>query len=198
MMKFELSQLPFEMNALEPYISEKTLDFHYHKHHQAYITNLNILISGTKFENTDLETIIKVAEGPVFNNAAQSWNHRFYFEGLGPGDQYNLKGSFENVINGSFGSVSFFKATFIKAAVSLFGAGWIWLVLNPNGSMEINQEKNAGNPLRKGLIPLLACDVWEHAYNLDYQNRRSDYVESFWKLINWEQIENRYNDAIER
>ena len=197
-MKFELSQLPFKMDALEPYISEKTLEVHYGKHHRDYISNLNILTSGTKFENADLETIIKVADGPVFNNAAQSWNHTFYFEGLGPLNQSNLKGPFVNVINDSFGSVSFLKSMFIKSAISLFGSGWVWLLLNAKGSMEIIQERNAGNPLRKGLIPLLTCDVWEHAYYLDYKNRRSDYAESFWKLINWEQVEKRYDDAIER
>lgn len=197
MMKFELPQLPFEMNALEPYISKKTLEFHHGKHHQAYVTNLNSLIIGTKFENTDLETIIKVGEGPIFNNAAQAWNHTFYFEGLRPGNKYSLKGPFVDVINDNFGSVSFFKDTFIKAAASLFGSGWVWLFLNPKGSLEIIQERNAGNPLRRGLIPLLTCDVWEHAYYLDYQNRRSDYVESFWKLINWELIEKRYNVARE-
>jgi superoxide dismutase, Fe-Mn family len=195
-MKFELPQMPFEINDLEPYISRKTLEFHHGKHHQAYITNLNNLITGTKFENTDLETIIKVADGPIFNNAAQVWNHSFYFTGLKPGNNHVINGPFAEVINESFGSVTFFKDSFIKSAVSLFGSGWVWLVLNPNGSMGIIQERNAGNPLRRGLIPLLTCDVWEHAYYLDYQNRRPDYAEAFWKLINMELIEQRYNDAI--
>jgi Fe-Mn family superoxide dismutase len=184
------------LNALEPNISKRTLEFHHGKHHQIYVTNLNDLITGTKFEKTDLETIIKVADGPIFNHAAQVWNHTFYFAGLEPGNNKITKGPFLDIINGSFGSVTFFKNTFIKSALSLFGSGWVWLVWNPIGSMEIIQERNAGNPLRKGLIPLLTCDMWEHAYYLDYQNRRTDYLEAFWKLINWEVIEKRYNDTI--
>jgi superoxide dismutase, Fe-Mn family len=194
-MKFELSKLPFEMNALEPYISKSTLEYHHGKHHKEDITNLNILISGTKYEIKDLETYIKVSEGPLFNNAAQAWNHSFYFESLKPGNNHLINGRFMEVINESFGSVKFFKDSFIKSAVSLFGSGWVWLVINPKGSLEIIQESNAGNPLRRGLVPLLTCDVWEHAYYLDYQNRRSDYAESFWKLINWELIEKRYYEA---
>lgn len=195
-MKSGLPQLPFEINALEPYISGKTLMFHHEKYHQVYVANLNKLITGTKFENKDFETIIKVTEGPIFNNAALAWNHAFYFSGLIPGNNHIIKGSFANVIKRSFGSVKFFKETFARSAVSLLGAGWVWLVLNPKGSMEILHESNAGNPLRQGLIPLLACDMWEHAYYLDYQNRRSDYLKAFWKLVNWELIEKRYNDAI--
>jgi superoxide dismutase, Fe-Mn family len=194
-MKFELPQLPFEMNSLEPGISRKTLEFHHGKHHQAYVTNLNSLITGTKFENYDLETIIKVADGPVFNNASQVWNHTFYFESLNPAGKNGLNGPFANVINGTFGSVSLFKETFIKASQSLFGSGWAWLVWNLKGSIEIIQESNAGNPLRKGLIPLLTCDVWEHAYYLDYQNRRPDYLAAFWNLINWKIVEKRFDEA---
>jgi Fe-Mn family superoxide dismutase len=197
-MEFELSTLPFEMNALEPYISSKTLEFHHGKHHQAYTTNLNTLVQGTRYKNTDLETIIKIVDGPLFNYAAQVWNHNFYFDGLKPSNNHGLTGPFADIINDSFGSISFFKETFVKAAVSLFGSGWVWMVLNPKGTLEIIQMNNAGNPLRIGLIPLLACDVWEHAYYLDYQHRRSDYIESFWKLINWELIEKRYNDAIKQ
>jgi len=194
-MKFELQPLPYGMNALEPYISEKTMEIHYGKHYQAYVTNLNNLIIGTKYEKADLETIIKVAEGPIFNNAAQVWNHIFYFTAFNRGDNLLLKGPFLDNINSSFGSVAFFKDTFVKSVVSLFGSGWVWLVWNPNGSMEIIRENNAGNPLRRGLIPILACDVWEHAYYLDYQNRRAEYAEAFWKLINWKRIEKRYDDA---
>ena len=197
-MKFKLSCLRFETNALEPYISGKTLEFHHSKHHQAYITSLNSLIQGTKYINTDLETIIKIADGPLFNNAAQVWNHSFYFDELRPWNNQGITGPFTDIINESFGSVSFLKETFVKSAVSLFGSGWVWLVLNPKGQIEIIQKCNAGNPLRIGLIPLLTCDVWEHAYYLDYQNRRSDYIESFWKLINWDIIEKRYNDAIQQ
>jgi Fe-Mn family superoxide dismutase len=194
-MRFQLPPLPYELDALEPLISRRTLEFHHGKHHEAYVNNLNNLIAGTKFENSDIETIIKVAEGPVFNNASQVWNHTFYFEGLIPSNGHALKGPFSRVISGNFGSVQFFRESFIKAANSLFGSGWVWLLWNPKGTIEIIQESNAGNPLRKGLVPLLTCDVWEHGYYLDYQNRRPDYLTAFWSLINWDIIEKRYNDA---
>jgi Fe-Mn family superoxide dismutase len=194
-MRFQLPPLPYELDALEPLISRRTLEFHHGKHHEAYVNNLNNLIAGTKFENSDIETIIKVAEGPVFNNASQVWNHTFYFEGLIPSNGHVLKGPFSRVISGNFGSVQFFRESFIKAANSLFGSGWVWLLWNPKGTIEIIQESNAGNPLRKGLVPLLTCDVWEHGYYLDYQNRRPDYLNAFWSLINWDIIEKRYNDA---
>jgi superoxide dismutase, Fe-Mn family len=197
-MKFELPQLPFKKNALEPYISEKTIEFHHEKHNKTYVTSLNSLIKDTKFKNLDLETIIKVSDGQVFNNAAQIWNHAFYFEGIMPAHNNILKGPFAGVIKNNFGSVSFFKSSFAKAGVSLFGAGWVWLVLNQAGSLEIIQKSNAGNPLRIGLIPLLACDVWEHAYYLDYKNKRDEYLNVFCKLINWELIEKRYNEALEK
>jgi superoxide dismutase, Fe-Mn family len=195
-LKFELHKLPFEMDALEPYISRNTLQIHHSKYHQVYITNLNNLICGTKYKNLDLESIIKIADGQVFNNAAQAWNHEFYFEGLKPGSNNSSIGSFSSVIENSFGSVTFFKNTFTKAAVSLFGSGWVWLVLNSQGTMEIVQESKAGNPMRYGLKPLLSCDLWEHAYFLDYNNRRSDYLKAFWKLVNWEVVEKRYNEAL--
>ncbi|MGD0754328.1 MAG: superoxide dismutase [Bacteroidales bacterium] len=193
-MNFELSELPYDLNALEPYISRMNLELHHEMHNQTYIKNLNRRINGTKFKNLDLETIIKVADGPVFNFASQVWNHAFYFESLKAGNNNTLKGPFADVIRSNFGSVSFFKNSFFKAALSLFGAGWVWLVLNPKGLMEIIQKSNAGNPLRIGLIPLLTCDLWEHAYYLDYQDKRKDYLEAFWKLINWEMIEKRYNE----
>lgn len=194
-MKFELPPLPYETDILEPQISKRTIELHHGKHHQEYVTNLNNLTIGTKFENADLETIIMVAAGPVFNNASQIWNHSFYFESLSQADDNKLKGPFVKIINANFGSVQFCKDTFIKAASSLFGSGWVWLVWNPKGSIEIIQEYNAGNPLRNGLIPLLACDVWEHSYYLDYQNRRSEYLIAFWSLINWQIVEKRYNNA---
>jgi Fe-Mn family superoxide dismutase len=196
-MRFELPDLPFELNALEPYISKKTLELHHGKHHNDYLTNLNKLVQGTRFKDLNLETIIKVADGPIFNNAAQVWNHTFYFECLKPGNRSSIKDSFEEVIKNSFGSVSFFKSTFTESVSSLFGVGWVWLVLNQNGSMEIIQKFNAGNPLRVGLIPLMTCDVWEHAYYLDYQNRLGDYACAFWELINWDIVEKRYIDAMQ-
>jgi len=191
-MKFELPKLPYEINALEPFISAKTLGFHHGKHHQAYITNLNNLVQGTKYENADLETIIKEADGPIFNNAAQIWNHTFFFSCLHPESVYNCRGAFANAIIDSFGSIVGFKDTFIKTGVSLFGSGWVWLVKNPKGTLEIIQESNAGNPLRKELKPLLTCDVWEHSYYLDYQNKRLEYINAFWNLINWEAVEQNF------
>ena len=170
--------------------------YHYEKYHKVYVANLNKLISGTKFEDKDYETIIRVADGPIFNYAALAWNHTFYFSGLIPANNQILRGPFANVLKRNFGSVRFFKETFAKYVASLLGAGWVWLVLNPKGSMEILLESNAGNPLRRGLIPLLTCDLWEHAYYLDYQHRKSDYLEAFWKLINWELIEKRYDEVI--
>jgi Fe-Mn family superoxide dismutase len=193
-MKYLLSALHFKMDALEPLISRNTLEFHQGKH-QTYVTNFNNLISGTKFKDMDLVTIIRVADGPIFNNAAELWNHTFYFDGLDPSTNHLSNGPLKDIINESFGSVRLLKGAFIKSAVSLFGCGWIWLLLNPDRSLEITYETNAGNPLRRGFIPLLTCDMWEHAYYLDYQNRRTDYIEAFWKLINWELIEKRYNDA---
>jgi Fe-Mn family superoxide dismutase len=193
-MKFELPDLPYDMAELEPYISKKTLEFHLGKHLMTYVTNLNKLISGTNFQKLDLTTIIKLTDGEVFNNAAEVWNHTFYFEGLKPWTKNTLTALFSNVIENNFGTITFFKNSFFKAALSSFGAGWVWLVLNQKGSLEIIHKSNAGNPLRIGLGPLMCCDLWEHAYYLDYQDRRADYLEAFWRLIDWEVIEKRYND----
>jgi Fe-Mn family superoxide dismutase len=195
-MKFELPDLPYQMVELEPHISRKTLEFHYRNHLQSYVANLNSLIPGTRYENMDLHTIIKISDGDIFNNAAQIFNHIFYFEGLRPCNENKLKGPFAYAIEESFGSILFFKNRFTKAARSLFGVGWIWLVINKRGMLEIIQERNAGNPLRAGLVPLMACDIWEHAYYLDYQDRRMEYIKAYWNLINWEIIEKRYDDAI--
>jgi Fe-Mn family superoxide dismutase len=196
-MLFELPQLPFAIDALEPYISKKTIELHHGKHQRAYISNLNKLLTGTKYVHLDLETIIKVSDGPIFNNASQVWNHNFYFGGLKPGISNVLKGDFVDVIKSSFGSISFFKSSFIKASGSLFGAGWIWLVLNQDGLLEIVPKSNAGNPMRTGAIPIMVCDMWEHAYYLDYPDNHTDYVEAFWKLINWEVIKERYKCALQ-
>ena len=191
-MKFKLPKLQYGMNALEPYISAKTLEFHYGKHHQAYITKLNNLIPGTKFENASLETIIMEAEGPIFNNAAQVWNHTFYFSSLKIDKSSEPQEQVDTAIKSSFGSYAEFKDTFTKAASSLFVSGWVWLVKNAAGNLEILQESNAGNPLRNKLKPILACDVWEHAYYMDYQNRRPDYLYAFWNLIDWDVVEKRF------
>jgi Fe-Mn family superoxide dismutase len=191
-MNHTLPTLPYALNALEPHISQKTLEFHYGKHHQAYITNLNNLLPGTKYENATLESIVMEADGPIFNNGAQIWNHTFYFTGFSPKGGGEPAGNLADAIKKSFGSFSEFKEKFSKSAITLFGSGWAWLVKNADGSLGIIQESNAGNPLRKGLVPILTCDVWEHAYYLDYQNRRPDYIASFWKIVDWEIIGKRF------
>jgi len=191
-MAFELPKLPYKTDSLVPFISEETLDFHYGKHHQTYVTNLNNLIPGTEFENSDLETIIRKAEGGIFNNAAQVWNHTFYFESFSKDPRKVPVGALADAINASFGSYSGFIEQFNKAAATLFGAGWAWLVKNDDGTLRIVQESNAGNPLRQGYKPILTCDVWEHAYYIDYRNKRPDYIKSFWEILDWEKIAARY------
>ncbi|MFW5793713.1 MAG: superoxide dismutase [Bacteroidota bacterium] len=187
-MAFELPALPFDKNALEPHISQKTIEFHYGKHHQAYVNKLNGLIKGTKFENSPLEDIIKNSDGGVFNNAAQIWNHTFYWNCLSPMGGGFPEGKLMEVIEENFGSFEKFKENFSDAAATLFGSGWVWLVKNKEGKLEIIKESNAGNPITKGLTPLLTCDVWEHAYYLDYQNKRPDYIDAFWELVDWEKV----------
>ncbi len=191
-MKFSLPELPYAHNALEPVISEKTISFHYGKHHQTYVNNLNGLIPGTEFENADLDTIVKKSEGVIFNNAAQIWNHNFYFLSLTPVKETAPSAALEKAINAAFGSVDSFKEDFGKAAVSVFGSGWAWLVKDAEGRLSIAKESNAGNPMTRGLVPLLTFDVWEHAYYIDYQNRRADYVSALWDLIDWDVISERY------
>ena len=191
-MPFELPALPYAYDALEPAISKHTLEFHHDKHHAAYVNNLNNLIVGTEFENADIVDIIMKAKGGIFNNAAQVWNHTFYFEQFGKNKIEKLRGELLVAINASFGSFDEFKEKFSVAAKTLFGSGWAWLVKKPNGSLDIIQTSNAENPLTEGLIPILTCDVWEHAYYLDYQNKRPDYVGNFWSLLDWEIISNRY------
>jgi Fe-Mn family superoxide dismutase len=191
-MPFKLPELPYAPDALIPVISKQTIEFHYGKHHQAYVNNLNNLVTGTPFENASLETIIKEAEGGIFNNGAQVWNHTFYFESFSPNGSHEPNGSLAKAIDASFGSFASFKEQFAKSAATLFGSGWVWLVKDKESKLQIVQESNAGNPLRKGLTPILTCDVWEHAYYLDYQNRRPDYVQSFWNILNWEVIGKRF------
>ena len=191
-MKFELPPLPYALDALEPHISQKTLEFHYGKHHQAYVNNLNNLVPGSAFEDADLEKIIKEADGGIFNNGAQVWNHTFYFNSFSPNGGGEPKGELAEAINKTFGSFDAFKDEFSKAAATLFGAGWAWLVKKDDGSLEIVKESNAGNPLRSGVTPILTCDVWEHAYYLDKQNKRPDYIADFWKVIDWNIVSGRY------
>jgi len=192
-MKFELPQLPFAPNALEPVISSRTIEFHYGKHHQAYVNNLNKLIEGTEFENLSLEEIIMKSSGGIFNNAAQVWNHTFYWSCLNAPGNTQPSAALANAIIEAFGSFDSFKEKFSASAATLFGAGWAWLVKNKEGKLEIVQESNAGTPLTKGLNPILTFDVWEHAYYLDYQNRRPDHINDIWKLVNWDAVEKYYN-----
>ena len=190
-MPFELPALPFVYTALEPQVSARTLEFHHGKHHQTYVNNLNNLVPGTKFENASLETIIREGEGAIFNNAAQIWNHTFYFESFSPSPAPEPSGKLAFLIQNQYGSLDGFREKFHKLAVALFGSGWAWLVLKPDGSLDLLPESNAGNPLRNDLKPILTCDVWEHAYYLDYQNRRPDYLAAFWKILDWNVISSR-------
>ena len=186
----ELPKLPYEINALEPHISQKTLEFHYGKHHAGYVTNLNKLIAGTPFENKSLDEIVKTSQGGMFNNAAQVWNHTFYWNCMTPNPKKTAPtGKLMDAIVRDFGSFDAFKEQFINACVTLFGSGWAWLVADKTGKLSIVQTSNAQTPLTEGLKPLLVCDVWEHAYYLDYQNLRANYVNEFWSLINWEFVE---------
>jgi Fe-Mn family superoxide dismutase len=191
-MKFSLPELPYAHNALEPIVSEKTISFHYGKHHQTYVNNLNGLIEGTEFENADLETIVKKSTGAIFNNAAQTWNHTFYFLTLTPNKGSAPSDKLAKAIDTAFGSMDEFKTEFNKASVSVFGSGWAWLVKDAKDRLSIVKESNAGNPITRGLIPLLTFDVWEHAYYIDYQNRRADYVAALWDLVNWNVVSERY------
>ena len=190
-MAYELPVLPYEMNALEPFISKETLEYHYGKHHAGYVKNLNGLVPGSEFENSGLEEIIKKADGGIFNNGAQVWNHTFYWNCMSPDGGGEPTGSLLNALKSDFGSFDTFKEQFSKAAATLFGSGWAWLVKTPAGKLEIVQESNAGNPLRNGLKPIMTCDVWEHAYYIDKRNMRPAYIEDFWKVIDWNAIANR-------
>jgi Fe-Mn family superoxide dismutase len=185
-MAFELPPLPYADNALEPTISAETISFHYGKHHQSYVTNLNNLVPGTEFENSTLEEIIMKASGGIFNNAAQIWNHTFYWNGLTPNGKDAVSGDLATAIDATFGSFAEFKTKFSTSAATNFGSGWTWLVKNADGSIAIVNTSNAGSPLTAGQTPLLTCDVWEHAYYIDFRNARPKYVESFWGLVNWD------------
>jgi Fe-Mn family superoxide dismutase len=191
-MAFVLPKLPYELDALAPFISKQTLEFHYGKHHQAYVNNLNNLIPGTKFENADLETIVKEADGGIFNNGAQVWNHTFYFMQFSLNGSKTPQGTLAEAIKTNFGSFDAFKEAFTKASATLFGSGWAWLVKTSDGKLEIIQESNAGNPLKSGKTPILTCDVWEHAYYLDQQNKRPDYLKNFWEIVDWNIISKRF------
>ncbi len=192
-MKHELPKLPYANDALAQVLGEATLNFHYGKHERAYIDNLNKLIAGTEYENQTLEEIIRSSEGGIFNNAAQAWNHIFYFFALSPDGKVAPEGSLRQAIERDFVSVEAFKEKFEAAGLSLFGSGWIWLVADVSGKLSIVQGKNAETPLTSsGMRPLLCFDVWEHAYYLDYQNRRAEYLHRMWEIIDWDVVELRF------
>jgi Fe-Mn family superoxide dismutase len=188
-MEHKLPELPYAKDALTPGISAETIEYHYGKHHKAYVDNLNKLIPGTEFEKMSLEEIVKKASGGIFNNAAQDWNHSFYWNCLSPKAGGEPAGALANAINKNFGSFAQFKEKFSNTAVTTFGSGWAWLVKNSDGTLSIESSSNAGNPLKDGKKALLTCDVWEHAYYIDYRNARAKYIEAFWNLVNWKFVE---------
>lgn len=191
-MEYTQPQLPYDHDALEPAISARTVDFHYGRHEKAYIDNLNRLIRDTIYADMPLEEIIRQADGPLFNNASQAWNHIFYFFSFSPDGGGEPSGALRHAIDSQFGSFDDFKREFVEAGVSLFGSGWVWLSKDDTGKLFITQGRNAENPIRDGLIPLLTFDVWEHAYYLDFQNRRADALNALWNVVDWDVVESRY------
>ena len=191
--KFVLAPLPYAYDALEPEISEETLRFHHDKHHAAYVAKLNALIAGTPYETMSLEEIVAKSDGAIFNNAAQVWNHNFYFATLSPNPKTKPEGALLDAIVREFGSVENLKTAMNEAAVNLFGSGWVWLVENQDGRLSIMSGKNADTPLRYDMSPLLTIDVWEHAYYIDYRNARADAVKAIWNKIDWQKVEDNYS-----
>jgi superoxide dismutase, Fe-Mn family len=185
-MKHSLPELPYPKEALQPHISKETLDFHHGKHHRAYVDKLNELIVGTEFENAALADIVLRSSGPLFNNAAQAWNHAFYWQCMSPSGGGEPAGDLAAAIKSAFGSFADFKEKFSKLAEGTFGSGWAWLVRDKDGTLAIASTGNAKNPLTDGQTPLLTCDVWEHAYYIDYRNARPAYVKAFWNVVNWD------------
>lgn len=185
-------KLPYSPDSLEPAISQETVNYHYGKHEKAYIDNLNNLIKDTEYADMDIEDIIKKSEGALFNNASQAWNHIFYFFTFTPEGPTEPERDLRNAIDRDFGSFENFKKEFVDAGVKIFGSGWVWLARDQTGKLFIIQKSNAGNPLTDGLVPLMTFDVWEHAYYLDYQNRRKDALEKLWDIIDWDVVASRY------
>jgi len=185
-MTFELPALPYAKNALEPHMSAETLEYHYGKHHQTYVTNLNNLVKGTEFENQSLENIIVKSSGGIFNNAAQVWNHTFFWHCLKPNGGGKPTGALAAAIDKAFGSFDAFKEKFSQTALTTFGSGWAWLVKNKDGSLAIVSTSNAQTPMTQGQTALLTIDVWEHAYYIDYRNARVKFIEAFWNIVNWD------------
>lgn len=191
-MEHKLPELPYPKESLAPNVSAETLDYHYGKHHAAYVANLNKLIKGTEFENMGLEDIVKKATGGIFNNAAQHWNHSFYWNSLSPKGGGEPEGALAEAIKKSFGSFKDFQEKFTTSATTLFGSGWVWLEKNKDGSLAIENTSNAGTPIKDGKKALITCDVWEHAYYIDYRNARAKYIEAFWKIVNWKFAQENY------
>lgn len=192
-MKHELPPLPYAKNALEPHMSAETLEYHYGKHHQTYVTNLNKLIEGTEFADMSLEEIVKKSSGAIFNNAAQVWNHTFFWNCLSPNGGGEPTGALAEAINKSFGSFENFKKEFTDKTVAIFGSGWSWLVKKADGSLEIRQTANAHTPLEDDSVKtVLTCDIWEHAYYIDYRNVRPKFLEAYWNLVNWDFASQNY------
>jgi superoxide dismutase, Fe-Mn family len=185
-MEHTLPPLPYAIDALQPHISKETLEFHYGKHHQAYATNLNNLIKGTEFENSPLDEIVKKSSGGIFNNAAQIWNHTFYWNSLSPKGGGQPTGALAAAMDAKWGSFDAFKEAFTKSAVGNFGSSWTWLVKKADGSLDIVNTSNAATPVTTADKPLITCDLWEHAYYIDYRNRRPDYMGAYWALVNWD------------
>ena len=192
--KFQLIELPYATNALEPVISQKTVEIHHGKHLKGYVDNLNKLVPGTKYEDMTLVEIVKNSDGTIFNNAGQTLNHNLYFEQFSPNAKKIPEGKIAEAINKKWGSFDNFKSEFKKAGTGVFGSGWVWLAADKNGNLVITQEANAGNPVTSGLTPLMGIDVWEHAYYLDYQNKRADHLDAVWDIIDWKKVGQRYND----
>src|SRR5690554_2006253 len=193
-MPFELPALPYAQDALQPHISAETLEYHHGKHHNTYVVNLNNLIAGTENEGKSLEEIIKTSSGGLFNNAAQVWNHTFYWNCLSPNGGGEPTGELAEAINKAFGSFDAFKEEFSQAAAGRFGSGWAWLVVN-NGALEIMSTPNQDTPISEGKTPILGLDVWEHAYYLKFQNRRPEYISAFWNVVNWDEVSKRFAQA---
>ncbi|MEN9946541.1 MAG: hypothetical protein RLZZ293_927 [Pseudomonadota bacterium] len=191
-MEHTLPQLPYALDELAPHISKETLEFHYGKHHQTYVTNLNNLIKDTQFAELSLKEIVKQSSGGIFNNAAQVWNHTFYWHCLSPKGGNEPTGALKDAIEQKFGSFAEFKKQFTATCVGTFGSGWGWLVKTPEGSLELVSTSNAATPLTSINTPLLTCDVWEHAYYIDYRNSRPNYMEAFWNLVNWEFVSQNF------
>ncbi len=191
-----LPDLPYPMDALQPHLSRETLQYHYGKHHRAYVDKLNELVRDTPYAGLGLEQVVRQSSGEILNNAAQTWNHSFYWQCLAPEGPRHPAIHVANAVEASFGTFDAFKDRFTRAALATFGSGWVWLVKNRDGSVSVTITGNAGTPIREGGTPLLACDVWEHAYYIDYRNQRPDYLNAFWRVVNWDFVTRNYGEPL--